>query len=438
MTRPDEALQSGVARFPARRTRHISWAPSGWLVNHTTRHRCTDFVTLTCPDDFLAVRIGFTNITPVHYVITKVIAAASTTLHDHVNPTGVSFWQPMSFANNGRPVDEIVSATDAPTTITVWGKQDQTPHAAGIPRWTWTDWAPLRSLPRTDVPCAPRVLMIRLLLQEGCYRTTPNGGFGEFHLTPAMNLGSSYVGGQILRDVVTVPEAVNAADAKLGIAFPAVSCVQFLTRNDGFVGMAAGDSHHQGTSTTTQFWNYLMRSTIELNARYAGRVPFGYWSTAQGGTDSEWFFGCLTNILDVARPSFIVLPGWTYNDITLAEHADRAANMTFLSRLLMTAESCARSGAIPVFLTPFPRDAGSMTPVQVGAWHELRDAIRSLRTSGAVVLDATRMLGRQLNDVMDGTYQSEYTDDNVHPNNAGHAAISAALTPLIERICGLT
>jgi len=422
----------------ARRTRHISWAPSGWLVTHTTSHRCTDFVTLTCPDDFLAVRVGFTNIDPEPYAIAKIIAVASTTTHDHVNPTGVSFWRPLTFANQGRAVDEIVAAEDAPTTITVWGRPHQAPGGRGLPRWTWTDWAPIPSVRRTDAPDAPRVLMMRLLLEQGCHRTTPNGGLREFHLMPSMNLGSNYVGGQIPLDMVTVPGTVDPSAANLGIAFPAVSCVQFLTRNEGFMAMTAGDSHHQGTSTTTQYWNYLMRSTVELNARYSGRVPFGYWSTAQGGADSDWFFACLTNVLDVARPSFVVLPGWSYNDMTLTWHADHAATMTFLARLLMTAEACVRSGAIPIFLTPFPRDARSMTPIQVAAWNALHNSICSLRESGAVVLDATSILARQGNDAMDGTYQPEYSDDGVHPNNAGHAAVSAALTPIIERVCGLT
>jgi hypothetical protein len=425
--------------FPARRTRHFSWAPSGWLVNHTTASVCTDFVTVTCPDDFLAVRIGFTNINPEPYVVTKLIAITSTTLGDHLNPTGVSFWRPLTFANNGRAVDAIVTAADAPTTLTAWSNQQNQPTLIPpLPRWTWTDWAPLPSVRRTDSPDAPRVLMIRLLLPEGCHRTTPNGGLLEFHREAAMNQGSSFVAGQVPLDMVTMPGTVDPSVANMGIAFPAVSCVQFLTRNEGIVGMAAGDSHHQGTSTTTQYWNYLLRSTVELNARYAGHIPFGYWSTAQGGAGSEWFFSCLTNVLNIARPSFVVLPGWTYNEININEHADHTANLTFLSRLLMTAEICVQAGIIPIFLTPFPRDAAAMTPVRLGAWLALRDSILSLQANGAIVLDAASILARQSNGVMDGTYRPEYTDDTVHPNNTGHAAIASALTPIIERICGLT
>jgi hypothetical protein len=422
----------------ARRTRQISWAPSGWLISSTTAQTCTDFVTLTCPDDFFAVRTGFTNIHPAPYVVTKVIAAASATLGDHANPIGVTFWRPLTFANNGEAVDRIVTASDAPTTITVRGTQPgSATGATPIPCWTWTDWVPLPSLSRTDSPDAPRVLMIRVLLPRGCRHTNPNGGFMEYRGAAEMNLGSSYVAGQVPADVVTVPDIINAPGANLGIANPAVSCVQFLTRNEGIVGMAAGDSHHQGTSTTTQFWNYLMRSTLELSSRYVGQIPFGYWSTAQGASDSEGFFARLTNVLDVARPSFVVLPGWTYNDMTITEHADHTANALFLARLLMTAETCVRAGAVPIFLTPFPRDGAAMTPAQVGPWRALRDSILSLQANGAIILDTTSILARQSNGAMDGTYLPEYTDDNVHPNNAGHAAIAAALTPIIERVCGL-
>jgi hypothetical protein len=422
----------------ARKTRYNSWAPSGWLVSSSTPQVCTYFTTLSCPDDFLAVRAGFTNIHPEPFVITKVIAAASTTPGDYANPTGVSFWRPLTFANGGLPVDQIVTDSAVPTNITVRGCQrEQRGDVPAVPSWTWTDWVPLASLRRTDSPDAPRILTIRILLPAGCRHTHPNGGFSEFNAIPEMNRGASYAGGHVWADVVTVPGIISAPNASIGIAYPTVSCVQFLTRNEGYVGMTTGDSHHQGTSTTTQFWNYLSRSALELSSRHVGRIPFGYWSTAQGGTTSDWFFSCLTNVLDVARPGFVVLPGWTYNDMTINVHADHAANLVFLSRLLMTAETCVRAGAVPIFLTPFPRDPVAMTPVQVGAWRSLRESIRSLRENGAIVLDAASILARQSDGEMDGTYLPDYTDDTAHPNNSGHAAIATALTSIIERLCGL-
>jgi hypothetical protein len=131
-----------------------------------------------------------------------------------------------------------------------------------------------------------------------------------------------------------------------------------------------------------------------------------------------------------------VLPGWTYNEMDGVVHADQAADDLFFARLLMTAETCARAGAIPIFLTPFPRDPGGMTPVQVAPWRKLRKSILALRETGAVVLDATTLLGHQTAGVLDGTYLPQFSLDRAHPNDAGHAVLARALVPIIEGLIG--
>jgi hypothetical protein len=428
-----------LPQITPRRTRRISWAPSGWLVSGTTAGVDTDILTLTCPDDFVAIRVGFTNINPAPYQISKVIAAATPTLGDFANPSGNALWTSLTFAHNGIASDDIVCASSAPTQMTVQGNgPDATTGRTDLPRWTWTDWTPLRSVRRTDLPDAPRAVMIRVLLPAGCTHTRPNGGFLEYHQQPEMNRGSAYVAGHVPADVVTTPQAVFAPAACLGQSNPPVSCVQFLTVNQGIVGMTTGDSHHQGTNTTTQFWNYLLQVTVELGARHVGRVPFGYWSTARGGADSGWFFPSLAQVLPVAMPSFVVLPGWTYNEMSGAVHADQAAINLFFARLMMAAETCTGAGAIPIFLTPFPRDPGGMSPVQVGPWLKLRDSIMGLREAGAVVMDTAALFGHRAGDSLDGTYLPGYSGDQAHPNNAAHAALAGELVPIIEGLFGLS
>jgi hypothetical protein len=427
-----------LPKISPRRTRRISWAPSGWLVSGTTMAVDTDLLTLTCADDFVAVRVGFTNINPNPYSITKVIASASPTLGDYANPSGDAVWTPLTFANAGAASDVVVSASGAPTSITVPGnRQDPATGRTDLPCWTWTDWTPLRSVLRTDRPDAPRAVMIRVLLPANCTHTRPNGGFLEYHRRPEMNRGFDYVAGHVPADVVTTPQPIFAPAACIGQSNPPASCVQFLTVNEGIVGMTTGDSHHQGTSTTTQFWNYLLQATVELGARHVGRVPFGYWSTARGGADSGWFFSSLSQVLPVAMPSFVVLPGWTYNEMSGSVHADQTATDLFFARLMMAAESCNRIGAVPVFLTPFPRDPGGMTPVQVGPWRKLRDSIMTLCEAGAVVLDATDLFGHRSEGILDGTYLPEYSDDHAHPNNAAHAALAGRVARVIEGLFGL-
>ncbi len=422
-----------------RRTRRLSWAPSGWLVTGTTIGTDTDFVTLTCPDDFVAIRVGFANINPASYSITKVVAAASSTLGDCANPSDGAVWRTLTFLNKGTARDVVVAGCEAPTEITVYGNlPDPAAGHIGGPRWTWTDWNPLTSMPRTDLPGAPRIAMIRVLLPSGCRHTRPNGGFHEYHRRPEINRGFAYVAGHVPADMVTLPSHIQAYSACMGHTNVPVSCVQFLTKKPGVIGMVAGDSHHQGTSTTTQFWNYLLQSTVELGVRHLGDIPFGYWSTAQGGADSQSFFNALANVLPVAQPSFVVLPGWTYNDLSDSVHADRLADDIFFARLLMAAETCVHQGATPIFLTPFPRDLGGMTSVQVQPWRGLRASILTLRQIGAIVIDATQLLGHTLNGQFDGTYLSQYSNDHAHPNDLGHAAIANELTPIIERLCGLS
>ena len=427
-----------VSSRPVSRTRHISWAPSGWLVSGTTAGVDTDFLTLTCPDDFVAIRVGFTNINSEPYQVTKVIAAASRTLGDFANPVGDATWTALTFANRGASLNNIINCGDAPTTITVAGNDDQrATGGSGLPRWTWSDWTPLQSVRRTDILDGPRALMIRVLLPTGCRHTRPNGGFLEYHTRVDMNFGFDYVAGHVPADMVTVPQAIFAPAACIGHSNPPVSCVQFLTVNEGIVGITTGDSHHQGTSTTGQFWNYLLRATVEIGARHVGRIPFGYWSTAQGGTGSEWFFNSLQQILPVAKPSFVVLPGWTYNDTSKGVHADQSAVDLFVARLMMVAEACRDVGAVPVFLTPFPRDPGSMTSIQIGPWLKLRDSILAMRKGGAVVVDVVPQLGHQSNGQLDGIYLDRYTNDQMHPNDAGHAVLAKELVVMIAQMSGI-
>ena len=77
----------------------------------------------------------------------------------------------------------------------------------------------------------------------------------------------------------------------------------------------------------------------------------------------------------------------------------------------MAAEACVSQGAKPIFLTPFPRDAAGMTVTQVVPWRRLRTSIMALRQAGAIVLDATSLLGKSSCGQLDGTFLLGYSDD---------------------------
>ncbi len=424
-----------------RRTSRISWAPSGWFVEFPMRSLATSLHIFACPDDFYSVRLGFANVGPAAYTVTKAIAAPSTTPGDFINPTGGAAWVPLTFANHGVDIESLVINGGAPTEIVVSAAKPAWQRERNIiPSWTWTDWTPIASRLRTDIADAPRLLMVRTLLPSDQKITQPNGNFNGFFAQSAVNHGFEYGAGWVPVDLVTEPDRPlnNVSAANFGEARATVACIQFATKNRGLVGMAAGDSHHQGTSTTTQFLNYLLRATVLLGSGWVGKVPFGYVATAVGGATSEQFFLMLHSLLPAIRPSFVVLPGWTYNDQGEV-HADEAANNIFMARLVLAADNCILNGAVPIFLTPFPRDAGSMTAAQVEPWRKLRHSILSMRYSGAAVVDATAILGAKTDSgEFDGTYRPGFSSDGAHPNDAGHAAVSYALMVELNRITGLT
>jgi len=333
------------------------------------------------------------NTPPDPYTVQRVIAAASSTVGDFVNPPGDAAWTTFTFAGGGRPSDRVVDAAGAPTIVTVHGRSAQSDLDPGVAAWTWTDWAPIRSLERTDCPGSPPVLMLRVLFPAGTRSVRPNGSFAEYYLDAAANGGLTYVAGHAPRDAVTSTQQLSGAACVLGNWFSPIACVQFLTARAGVVCMTTGDSHHQGTGTATQFGNYLLKAVAQLVPAVSGRMPIGYWSTARGGADSAYFFDALASVLDVAQPGFVVLPGWSYNDTRNGVH-DLATADLFYARLLMAAELCWSRGARPVILTPFPRNRRSLGKTEMQAWLALRRRVVGLTSQGYAVVDAGGLLGR--------------------------------------------
>ena len=243
---------------------------------------------------------------------------------------GEAVWKSLTFVHGGAPVDTIVTASEAPTAIVVSGNRtDVSSGNTRIPRWTWTDWTPITSLTRTDLPGArgrhdPSAATIWMQAHASKWWIT------RVYADASINKGFEYVAGHLPRDAVTAPLPINARAAGFGSSKSPVSCVQFLTRNSEIVGMTTGDSHHQGTGTTTQFWNYLLRTTVEIGARHMVAFRSATGPLHREASNSEWFFASLVNVLSLANPSFVVLPGWTYNDKTEGLHADQLQTTFFL------------------------------------------------------------------------------------------------------------
>jgi len=423
-----------IRNVELRKSSVLSWAPSGWLIDQEIKTVATSFHVIGVPSEFRAVRIAFANDTPNSFRVKGVIVSASASAGDFANPIPKNGWRRITFASNGQPSDEIMEDPAAPGGIDVQGSRT---CSSPIPEWTWSDWVPLSSIFDPNDEHNQCTVMVRVLLEANQVIVQPNGSFHGYFAEPKINLGYEYGAGWLPIDCVNENLELREDLIKLasfGRARATIACFQFLTLKPGYTIMTTGDSHQQGTSTTTQFMNFVLRSILELGAKHANRIPFGYVSCAVGGSTSEAAFSRLKRLVPIIKPSLVVLPGWIYNDEKDGINADVAIIRTFAARLMMAAETCRRHGGEPLFTTPLPRDAESMGSSQMEGWMEIREKIMNLRTVGLPVLDGASLVGAlDYSGHLTGTYLPESSDDSVHPNDKGHAMIATELTRLLSR-----
>jgi hypothetical protein len=422
-----------------------TFAPNGWLRSVQgpgTGLWGTQFLTVGCPDDFYAVRIGFCNITVSPYVVPRIVACPSDSWNDYAHPTGDRSPVALTTAGAGADADEIVTALDAPTRLVVAGNTvDGTSGETTVPAWSWTDWCHVRSA-APDPGTNMRVLMIRhtLVTKQGAPVTCTNGMFQGWSGVRSVNKGYDYFCGGLKNgkdrtDFGAVNAHLLRSNTLVNGSF--ACAVQFLTKHPGVVGMTTGDSHHQGTTSTGEFNSYMAQLSVALGQEHVGVVPFGWASCAVGGAVSQQFFPYLQALMRHVHPSYVVLPGWTANEMNGSACADAISNDRFFARLLQAADLVRLNGAVPIWLTPFPRNEAFMQPDQQRAWRHLCWTILQLRASGELVVDATAVLGRQTDGEFDGTYLPTMTTDHVHPNDAGHAAVADRLKPVIKTLANL-
>jgi len=430
-------MMASVARTAAfmRKTRQISYMISGWIADAhlASEQGGTSCLTLGIPDDFYAVRLAFPNKGPETWRMSRVIGTSSRGFGDFVHPGEKSDW--IAF----EPEKEAVTTQthDKTGTITVKGLAEGESTYPDCVKWTWTAWAPIMSAPvtrsndlrplflRAHVPSDQRVAFAVGQLRGLLGNADVNHGFDVF------------VGGIKFDIDLTGEQKEGGAtgtwiDNQLvaGSMFP---LVQVLTRHRGVVGLVAGDSHHQGTSTLEQFTGFAYRASTEAMMNAVGRTPVGFVNAAVGGFTTAQIFGRFYGLLDAINPSYAVLPGWTYNDDGPDGRADASAVRMFFAELVRAVAICETRGILPVLCTPFPRDAERMGAVQIGPWRWIRERILELGADERVlVLDATSVLGEENAGRYSGTYHRAMSNDQMHPDDEGHIAIARLLEPLLK------
>ena len=298
----------------------------------------------------------------------------------------------------------------------------------------------------TDPATGMRVLMLRALVPGNQVVTFTNGRMTGYSASASVNKGYRYFTGGLKKDTDLVshpaPDAARHAppatvDANHLVNGQLICCVQVLTRNAGIVGLVAGDSHQAGTATTSGVSHFLVQSLLEIGRECDRNVAGWRGQHAAGGLFVTPVLPRMAALLDAVRPAFVVLPGWSYNERDGGIHANAVAEDALFSRMKSAAGQVRAAGALPLFLTPFPRDRASMTPAVLDVWLARRDAVRSMRDAGEWVFDASPLLGAMRDGGLTGTYRDGLSNDTIHPNDTGHGILARALIPELRNIMGL-
>ncbi len=306
---------------------------------------------------------------------------------------------------------------------------------AMVPRLYFSDWMPLASLPRTDGG-AGRLLHVRTLIAEGSAMrgvTTSADGRGT-PADPVALTGRSYQtcflrGDRTSGDAV-VPEmnAVPAPAQGRGLVYG----VQTMGRRPGATVQMVGDSIGSGYGSRTNHTGFA-----QLAAALVSRpsLPVCFLQSGTYAQPSHGFHQAAMQDLEASRVAVAVIQTWSGNDVHAAmsgAQAQVAADQAWHAALRY-GELVRRQGGVPVYLSAVPQKTKCVTPAQDLARLSSVARCGAIAGRGEFTIDLNGILG-------DGNsptgYAPRLSDDECHPNQAGHERIASVLAPLLAAIIG--
>ncbi len=362
-----------------------------------------------------AVRVGFGNDIGYDYPVSAVAACISSSYADGVNPTGGAPWALLTTSAGGRDTVDTVASSGSSRNLLVRGNGG----GPRVPNIAWTDWTPIAAIPPDDGSGRP-ILFLRASVPAWIAPRSCNA-LVRFSGTPAAqgrDLIFTYRMGQ---DWATAPGPSANVFGPSGVS--PFYCVQYLSQSRGATLLWGGDSQFAGDTSIGNADAFPLQSALALSTPQRPLVPANYaWS----GSPSLIFMPILERMLDACRPSIVVLQGWTGNDGPTS-----AAINAYAERVLKLVARVRQLGIAPIVVTRFPRLNLAQHSDQLALAEHWRQIQLKLSGAGTSVLDAAAILD---DPARPGAYRPGFSNDGVHPNTAGHAALAQSLTPILRNL----
>jgi len=359
--------------------------------------------------DFQAIRIAIPNLEAgaVNGVTAAVAVTASKT--STINPTvGTGLTNDMT---SGWVQATFSSATSVNLPARI---------SANVPSVTWSDWIPLKSLPRSDSGTYP-LLMVRI--------THPSGTAAFTYIAANQNINHVALGSKewlVIRqgvDGVTTPTDFTNTGATSTMALYAV---QARVNRPSTTILFVGDSLTEGRpgpGTDGNGWARRLVDALSTAARPVSGVNHG----RSGQSTADFYTRAIARLSDI-RPEIAYMSPYSPNDNVSSENnlnkmIARAMDFVYQCQLLEikpVISTCVPSegtanGAFMTAMDTFVRDLAAQRNIPMLDWR--------------LVLDDDPTAGGG-----SGLFKSGLKFDAWHPNNAGHQAMADHAVPIIRRI----
>lgn len=321
---------------------------------------------------------------------------------------------------------------NAPTTewldVTFSGATSATlPARLGVerPSFTWSDPIELPSIPRIDAGKVRPLVMVRIEIPQGGYRSQPANGISSWRLDTSPRYFKAAT--QDVLGVTNKSAYTNTLNTEVGVVVPAI---QYMTEKRGKQLLISSDSTGEGVGGTPICYAAAQRVAYEASTP---DFPVEYFNAAIHAQIPQLYHQRVADLVDVVLPTNVVYSPFSSNDAAAGTGIDENATRRLKTALGNVLAACRKANCRPeiTLLEGLPNTtayrnygANDAKRVELNAWFNTLTGVRSAVGYAASVSGAT----------VDGQVQlaSNFTADGVHPNAAGYAALADALRPYIS------
>ena len=398
----------------------------------------------TSEDDFDHLRLIYMVDSADENLCIGAAAAAATSrltnnpVDERGNPSAL---RPVTFNSRGHAVDGELpepspGAAGAATSLDLpaFPRLAQGTNAL-VPQLYFSDWIALRSVPRSDGGPG-RLIHVRTAIGHGSamrgVTTSKDGQSNPADPCPltGRSYQTCYVRGDATAGIGEVPELDAVPPPAKGRSL--LYGLQLICRRPGITVQMVGDSIGSGYGGATNHTGFAQLAAARLSS---AALPVHFLQSGTYAQPSAGFYQAAARDLEVSRVGIAIIQTWSGNDVHAAMSASRAqvaADTAWYAAQRYGALLRARGG-VPIWLGAVPQRTKCGGAAQDAARLSSVTRCRQLAAAGEFVVDLDALLG-------DGGsptgYLPAFSEDQLHPNQAGHDRIAAVLAPMLAGIVG--